>query len=194
MDPMDASPAALTVRVTSKVWFVATALIVSSVSCIPGVSKQGVAPPTADVDVVGGIRVTLLRRAAWAHRPPRFDPDLPGIHIVGDIGGLQLTAAGADLPRAFAIAIATSPGHSPMMEGLTVLAGTQRFMITPFRRTPVPPGRGDGADQPGYTLTPRPHSLFRFESTTREIIIRFLPSGMSLLRGGCTLEWVDWYR
>lgn len=139
--------------------------------------------------------VALSTRARWSPRHAGYDPNLPGYHIVGDIASATLRTQTDGLPGRLVLAIQTSPGGTPMLEGFTFEAPCVMISGGPFKGAGLTVyGRADSSlpwqADPGIPAD----RYFNFGIIDDEVRITFLSAAVELLRMQCKLSWIDWYR
>lgn len=140
--------------------------------------------------------LTLGKRASWPPGHEGYDPNLPGWHIIGDIASVRLHARAGALPREFVLAIRTSPGMPPMLENFTLTTPRVQLSGEPFNpgagmayfRKTVCPGEWETVPETDAD------TYFKFEIRDDEVRVTFLPGAVELLRAGCAISWIDWYR
>jgi hypothetical protein len=159
---------------------IAMALLLGGCST-PGVNSGGPAP----------FRIEFGERVSWTEGHEGFDPTLPGYHVTGDIASIVLHPTGHNPPETLILAITTSPGMRPMLEGFKVFTSDTEIDTALF----------DGLDYEsvgnmGARLTHRVKkgTHFKFDIVDKEVLVTFLPDAMPLLRGKCKVSWIDWYR
>ena len=139
--------------------------------------------------------VALSSRAKWSPGHAGYDPNLPGYHIVGDIASATLRTQTDDLPNRLVLAIETSPGGTPMLEGFTFEAPCVMITGGPFKGAGLTVySRADSSlpwqADPGVSAD----RYFSFGIIDDEVRITFLSAAVELLRMPCKLSWIDWYR
>ncbi len=130
-------------------------------------------------------------QAAWTEGYSRFDPNLPGYHVTGDIASMVLRPRSKQVPDKMVIAITTSPGMRPMLEHFKVT--TKEITLTS--------ALFNGTGSTGVTnrrtktqATVKRGKYLRFSVVGREVRVTFLPEAMGLLEGDIKVSWIDWYR
>ena len=139
--------------------------------------------------------VALGRRAGWSPLHTGFDPELPGYHLVGDIASITIRAQSDDLLDRLVLAIQTSPGQVPMMEGFTLAAPCLKIEGEPFRNEGLTCYRRVDSSRP-WQVEPdvEAGTYLQFDIVGDEVRITLLPAAMELLRMPCQISWIDWYR
>lgn len=142
----------------------------------------------------GPFRLTFVKGADWSPNHPRgFDEKLGGYHLTGDIATIRISPAAKPLPEKLVLAVSTSPGAGPMLEGFTVSAGG-RTLRTSLRSETVEI-ISDAADGSARKTEEAPRDDYlMFDVALGEVRVTFMPKAMSLLEAECTVSWVDWYR
>ena len=136
-------------------------------------------------------RIEFGKSAKWTEGHAGFDPDLPGYHVTGEIASIVLNPTGHNLPRTFVLAITTSPGQRPMLEAFKVSTSDKEIDTAMFDGTDY---ESIGHKATGVTERAKKGTHFKFEVVDKEVRVTFVPEAMSLLRGKCTVSWIDWYR
>lgn len=141
------------------------------------------------------VSVRILRGAEMVPGESAFDPGLPGYHLIGGIGAVRLTPLREGPVRAFALALKTSPGMQPNLEGFSLAVGDTIYQTSPFgpeHLLEVLLRRPDGSAR--IVSRVGLEEYFLFSTAGAEVIVRFAPRALELLQRPCVLSWVDWYR
>jgi GT2 family glycosyltransferase len=146
---------------------------------------------TAAKDTREPFRVEFLKSARWTEGHEGFDPELSGYHITGDIAGVILDPRTNRLPGKLVLAITTSPGMRPNLEGFFV-TGTNLAIETAL---------SDGLDYStvknpgaGTRSSVKKGTYLQFRVVDKAVHVTFLPRAMPLLEKKCKIFWIDWYR
>ena len=148
-----------------------------------------------DADRRAAVELRILRGAEKSPDMPGYDVLLPGYHVRGGIGTVELAPLGEGAVRAFALALTTSPGMRPNLEAFSLSVGDTIYTTSPFgpeQLLDIMPRRPD--DYGGTVSRVRLEEYFRFSTSGGEVIVRFGPRGLELLKRSCVVSWVDWYR
>jgi hypothetical protein len=139
--------------------------------------------------------VSLGSRAKWSQQYAGYDPNLPGYHIVGDIASVTMRARTDSLPQTLILAIRTSPGMPPMLEGFTFAAPCVMVKGEPFKDAELDfftrPSSSMEWQGPSKVQT---DTYFKFNVVGDEVHVTLLPLAIELLKVECKISWIDWYR
>jgi hypothetical protein len=139
--------------------------------------------------------IALSPRAKWSPRHAGYDPNLPGYRIVGDIASANLRAQTDSLPDKLVIAIETSPGGIPMLEGFAFTAPCVMISGSPFAAGGLTVSTRGDSSLPWQAAPGLPaDAYFAFAIADGEVRVTLLSPALELLRMPCKLSWVDWYR
>lgn len=148
------------------------------------IGLQATDPPAAPFEV------EFLKKARWTEGREGFDPQLPGYHITGDIAKIALRPTGVQPPKELTLAINTSPGMRPNLEGLSIDVANRT--IDPSLQARVPTVIREHVSGLTSNVARGTYITTRVESNV--VHVSFTPAGMALLSTNCTIRWVDWYR
>ncbi|MDT8389918.1 MAG: hypothetical protein RRC34_05355 [Lentisphaeria bacterium] len=155
------------------------------------------APETAPIRYTwekhGPFAVRLNAGVTWTSRHPRgFDPALPGYHLSGDIASFRITPAADQPPERFVLAI-TTPGREKHLDLFRLSFSGISIECEPFNdRTPT---RITATDRQRNTAQNVPKgTFFDVEVKGKEIHVTFKPTVIKLMRGECSVSWIDRYR
>lgn len=149
----------------------------------------------ADRRASGPLEITFLKKAHWTEGHVGFDPELPGYHITGDIASIQLQPGSGQLPDSITLAIKTSPGMRPNLEGFTFSAPDTVIATAFFEGFGLAEIKDPTSEEPWRTVAMVESVMyFRFTVVGKAIHVTFMPAAMKLLHQQCTISWVDWYR
>jgi len=140
-------------------------------------------------------RLRLVRGVNWTSDTLRFDPRLPGYHLRGGIGTIELHREPETNSGRLVLEISTSPGMQPNLESFTLGWGDTLLKVAPFvAGTPAeviaknPEGRWKTVSQRDT------QDYFEFQRRDSTVMVSFLPAALQLIRKECTITWIDWYR
>ncbi len=130
-----------------------------------------------------------------------YDSKLPGYHVEAQIATLLIHPCSNNksrnkLPNKLVLAIRTSSGERPMLERFSLISS--KLIITSalfngldYERVQTINNSKSGNQQ--VSKVPK-GTYLRFEVVGEEVDVTFLPKAMELLKKGCKVEWIDWYR
>jgi hypothetical protein len=136
-------------------------------------------------------QIEFGERVRWTEGHEGFDPKLSGYHVTGDIASIVLYPTGHNPPKTLILAITTSPGMRPMLEGFKVSALDTVIETALFDGTDY---ESVGSMGTRSTHRVKKGTHFKFDIVDKEVRVTFLPEAMALLRGKCKVSWIDWYR
>ncbi len=143
---------------------------------------------------MGPFEVVLGKGAGWTGEPGGYDEDLPGYRVTGGIASLTIAARVEELPDELVLAIRTSPGMPPRLEGFELTAAFVKLRGAPFGGGLEYLGKVDCSQEwqadPGVDTG----QYVQFEVVGDEVHVRFTRLGVDLLRTVCGISWIDWYR
>jgi hypothetical protein len=144
----------------------------------------------------GALELTLGEKASWSADYEDYDPNLPGYHIVGDIASVTLRAGTATLPCRLVLAIQTSPGMPPMLENFTLVSPCVKLSGEPFNPDAGIAYFERAGCSDEWQAMPQidTGTYLKSEIGDDEVRVMLLPKAIRLLRAGCTISWIDWYR
>ena len=149
---------------------------------VPGVRKEA-------------FQVRLVQGVTWASDTVRFDPRLPGYHLRGAIGTIELSRELETTSDRFVLEITTSPGLQPNLESFSFAWGDTLMKVAPFSGTQLSDVMAKDTEGRWRTLSQREtKEYFGFERSDLTVIVTLLPAALRLMRRECTISWIDWYR
>jgi hypothetical protein len=148
------------------------------------------APPPSGPEVEP-FQVKFDGRSKWTDGHSGFEPSLPGYFITGEIASIVLSPQSTRMPNKMVLAITTSPGMRPMLEGFEVTTNDVILNSALFNGT----GNTWVTNRDtGTHVEVKRGEYFEFRVVGKAVHVTFLPKLMALLKGDITISWVDWYR
>ena len=139
--------------------------------------------------------ISFVRGARWQEGRLGFDPELPGYHFDGGIGKVSVRPRAETFPAEIVFSLRTSPGMEPHLEGFIAESGGLVYRASPSAKDDrVEIMQTDSAGRLASSRFTALGAYFAFEAVGSSFHVRFGPEGMALLRAGCAISWVDWYR
>ena len=167
-------------------------LLICGVGTLSGCRTPGGSESGGPVEA---FNIRLVRGVKWTSDTLRFDPRLPGYHLSGGIGTIELHRESEMSSDRLVLEISTSPGMQPNLESFTLGWGDTLLKVAPF----VPGSLSDviakNTEGRWKTVSQRDtQDYFEFQRRDSTVTVSFLPAALLLMRRECTITWIDWYR
>jgi hypothetical protein len=171
-------------------------IIIGLVFCGVG-TLSGCRPPGASESggTLEAFNIRLVRGVKWTTDTLRFDPLLPGYHLRGGIGTIELARKPGIRPAHLVLDIATSPGMPPNLESFTIAWGDTMLRTSSSGQNSLCELIAKNADGEWRMISQRETADYlHFQLTDTSVTVSFLASALSVMERECTVSWIDWYR
>ena len=153
----------------------------------PGASESGGTPEAFNIRLVRGVK--------WTSDTLRLDPRLPGYHLSGGIGVVELQIASEVSHDRLVLDITTSSGMKPNLESFTLGWGDTLLKVAPFGASSLADVIVKNANGRWKTIFQRDRQdYFEFQRRDSTVKVSFLPAALQFMKRECTITWIDWYR
>lgn len=140
-------------------------------------------------------KLILLKGVSWADRCEGYDPDLPGYHLSGAVGRIQIQPRLEKLPLQLVFEIQTSSDLPPMLEEFKMVCEDTTLAVVPFNEDDSVLLRVRGKKDTTEIMKRMPQrNFFRFERSDDVVRVIFEAEAMKFLKHPCHIQWVDWFR
>jgi hypothetical protein len=154
---------------------------------ISGASESGGATEAFSIRLVHGVR--------WTSDTLRFDPRLPGYHLRGGIGTIELLKESEMSSDRLVLEISTSPGMQPNLESFTIGWGDTLLQVAPFGSTSLCEVIVKNTERQSKSVSQSDtHDFFEFQRRDSTVRVSLLPAALPLMKHVYTITWIDWYR
>lgn len=123
-----------------------------------------------------------------------YDPSLPGYHLAGDIGRLEIRPGPDSGINELVLSIRTATDGPSHLEQFLIAAADTAVVSVPNREHEYIQTNTLSAESSRSSALVPAGTWFRFEEVGNTIQVRLLAPTIHLLRNGGRIEWVDWYR
>jgi len=171
---------------------VAVSLLIFSFGVRNGCRPPGAAESGGEA---GAFDIRLVRGVDWISDTLRFDPRLPGYHLRGGIGTIELQRRSETNSGRLVLEITTSPSMRPNLESFTLGWGDTLLKVAPFTASNLSDVVTKNAEGRWKTVSQRDtQEYFEFQRGDSTVRVSLLPAALLFMRNVCTITWIDWYR